>query len=225
MIHPDFPIQIIRTERKKTASITVIDGQVQAVVPKLLSEEKVSEIIRNRSPWIRHKLHLQSKIVRIKPKEYVSGECFSYLGKNYRLKLVPNGLNEVKLKEGYLVLGSSVAGPSPAGIRDSLIEWYRHHALKRLTEKTNRYSAILGVVPTSVGIKDFKSKWGTCSTRGEISYNWRVVIAPHRIVDYVVVHELVHLSHLDHSSTFWRQVSHIIPEYKEAPTGNVGCKR
>ena len=66
-----------------------------------------------------------------------------------------------------------------------------------------------------MGIKDFKSKWGTCSTRGDISYNWRVVIAPHRIVDYVVVHELAHLTHLDHSSIFWRQVAHLIPDYKE----------
>ena len=74
---------------------------------------------------------------------------------------------------------------------------------------------MLGVVPISVEIKEYKSKWVSCSATCEISYNWRIVIAPHRIVDYVIVHELVHLSHLDHSSTFWRQVSHIIHEYKE----------
>ena len=99
-VSSEFPIEVIRSNRTKTASIKVAEGQVQVIVPKRLSQIRVDELIRKKSPWIREKLRIQSEIVPVKPKEYVSGECFTYLGKNYRLKLSENGPVEVKLKAG-----------------------------------------------------------------------------------------------------------------------------
>ena len=98
-------------------------------------------------------------------------------------------------------------------VRNALVEWYEEHALERLTEKTNRYAGIMGVSPNSISVRDYKSRWGSCSSKGEISYNWRIIIAPHHIVDYVVVHELCHLKHLNHSPTYWRSVKTEIPDY------------
>ena len=84
----EFPIEVIRTNRIKTASIKVNEGQVQVIVPKRLSQKKIEELLLRKTSWIREKLRIQSQITPVKPKEYVSGECFSYLGKNYRLKLL-----------------------------------------------------------------------------------------------------------------------------------------
>ena len=209
----DLSIEVVRTKRRKTASITVIDGSVQAIVPDQLSNARVEKLIQKRTPWIRRKLREQSQAVSPKPKEYVSGESFTYLGRNYRLKILSGGYREVKLIGGYLEVDVS-KNSSENDIRNALVDWYEEHALDRLTEKSDRQAGILGVSPNSIAVRDYKSRWGSCSSKGDISFNWRIIIAPHHIVDYVVVHELCHLKHPNHSPAYWRSVKREIPDYE-----------
>jgi len=190
----------------------VIDGSVQAIVPDQLSDGRIEELIQKRTPWIRKKLREQSQIVTPKPKEYVSGESFTYLGRNYRLKVSRGTDRRVKLTGGYLEVGISKK-PRDGDIRSALVEWYEEHALERLTEKTNRYAGIMGVTPNSISVRDYKSRWGSCSSKGDISFNWRIIIAPHHIVDYVVVHELCHLKHPNHSPAYWKSVKREVSDY------------
>jgi predicted metal-dependent hydrolase len=98
----DLSIEVVRTKRRKTASIKVIDDAVQAIVPDDLSDVRVKELIQKRTPWIRRKLREQSQAVTPKPKEYVCSESFTYLGRNYRLKVLRGTDREVKLKGGFL---------------------------------------------------------------------------------------------------------------------------
>lgn len=133
-------------------------------------------------------------MIPFKPKEYVTGESFTYPGKNYRLKLTDQGSEQVKLIGGRFVLGANENLPDEQKdhfVRDELVPWYRVHAAQRLKEKTERYSRLIDAEPRCVSVKEYKTRWGSCSNKGEISYNWRIIIAPHRIVDYVVVHEIV----------------------------------
>jgi hypothetical protein len=88
-------------------------------------------------------------------------------------------------------------------------------AEEKMTEKTRRYAEILGVTPDAVAVRDYKSRWGSCSVKGEIKYNWKIIIAPNHIIDYVVVHELSHMRHPNHSRDFWRYVGRVIPDYRE----------
>ena len=154
----------------------------------------------------------------MKPKEYVSGESFAYLGKNYRLLLTQDNLGAVKLKNGRLVLGVDqklTIQEQESLVKDKLVKWYIYHAEQWLIDKTNRYAKMIGVHPQSVKVKSYKSRWGSCSAKDEVSYNWKIIIAPHHIVDYVVIHELCHILHHNHSSEFWKSVARIIPDYKE----------
>ena len=210
----DLSIEVVRTKRRKTASIKVIDGAVQAIVPDQLSDGRVEALIQKRTPWIRKRLREQLQIVTPKPKEYVSGESFTYLGRNYRLKVLTGTGKEVKLKGGYLEVRLPKK-PKNGDIRTALVEWYEQHALERLTEKTNRYAGIMGVKPNSISVRDYKARWGSCSSKGAISYNWRIIIAPHHVVDYVVVHELCHLKHPNHSPAYWKSVKREISDYEE----------
>ena len=91
--------------------------------------------------------------------------------------------------------------------------WYREKAINRLTEKIEKYSKRLGEKAQSVKVKDYKSRWGSCILPSTVSFNWRIVMAPHKIIDYVVVHELCHLKHHDHSEKFWSLVRRVIPKY------------
>lgn len=215
----DFPVEIIRTSRRKTASIEVVDGKVRAIVPTNLSEQRVIDLINTRKPLIRKKLRLHAAHQAVKPKEYVSGECITYLGKNYRLKLSSDGPDQVKLRGGYFELGVKsdlIIEKQQEFVKKQLIDWHRSHAEKRLSEKTRRYAKILNVKPNTVSVTEYKSRWGSCSTKGDVGYNWKIIIAPHNIIDYVVVHELCHLIEHNHSPAYWKCVERIMPNYRES---------
>ena len=214
----DFPVEIIRTERSKSASIEIEDDTVKVTVPKNLSDQRIEELIKNRTVWIRQKLKIQTETIRPKDKEYVNGETFSYLGRNYRLKCLSGGSGEARLTNGYLTvwLAENASGAALGGrVRQSLQQWYQARALEKLIEKTKRYAAILGVKPQSVDVKEYKARWGSCSSSGDVTYNWRIIMAPHHIVDYIVVHELCHLLEHNHGPKYWKHVEHIVPNYKE----------
>ena len=214
----DFPIEIIRTERSKSASIEIEDDTVKVTVPKNLSDQRIEELIKNRTVWIRQKLKIQTETIRPKDKEYVNGETFSYLGRNYHLKCLSGGSGGAKLTNGYLTvwLAKDASGAASGGcVRQSLQQWYQARALEKLKEKTKRYSAILGVSPQSVCVKEYKARWGSCSSRGDVTYNWRIIMAPHHIVDYIVVHELCHLLEHNHGPKYWKHVQNVVPNYKE----------
>ena len=212
----DFPFEIIRTDRVKSASIDVEDNLVKVTVPKNLSDERIEELIKGRILWIKQKLALQASAIVSKPKEYVDGEAFAYLGRNYRLKCANGTEESVKLRSGYLNVTTKNGKRNSEHIKAAIEQWYRTKALSRLVDKNKRYSAILKVEPTSINLKDYKAMWGSCSPKGVVSYNWRIILAPHKIVDYIVVHELCHLIEPNHSSKYWKQVRSVIPDYKNS---------
>ena len=213
-----FTAELIRTDRKKTATIQVENGLTSVIIPEGTTQEKLENLITKRTKWIKEKLYIQSQYSPVTPKEYVSGESFSYMGKNYRLKVVRAKNKSVKLINGRLTVALPEHQSTSQHIQLALIDWYRTLSEKRLQEKTARYAKLMGVTPSSVGIKSFKSRWGSCHVNGDIVFNWKIVMAPNRIVDYVVVHELCHLKHHDHSPKFWKAVEKVIPDYKD-------CKR
>lgn len=210
-----FTAAIIRTNRKKSSTVRVQEGKVSLIVPRHVSHQYVQELLTKKTPWIKKKLLLQRQGPRIRPKKYITGESISYLGKNYPLRLEAAASSWVKLIGGRFVVGSPQPF-QPDGIKVDLTDWFIAHAEARLTEKVEYYSRILDVSPSAVIIKTFKARWGSCSNRGKIQFNWKIIIAPNRIIDYVVVHELCHLRHLNHSPAFWHSVEQVIPDYRES---------
>lgn len=91
---------------------------------------------------------------------------------------------------------------------------YRDAARKYFTERVAYYHTLTGGRYTSITIRDQKTRWGSCSSRGTLSFNYRLIFAPPRVLDYVVVHELCHLTHMDHSKSFWDMVERIMPDYR-----------
>lgn len=217
-MHKNIAVNIIRTKGTRSATIVVECGQVLIRVPNSLPVSRVEKLIRSRSDWIREKLNIQSHIVIQRPKEMVSGESFSYLGRNYRLKMIRGESSEVKLKNGYLTLTHDknlTDVQRDNFVRQSLQSWYQFRALEKLREKVSRYEKLVGVQSKSVTVHDFKSRWGSCSISGDLRFNWRIIMAPNSIVDYVVVHELSHLLHHDHSEKFWKTIESLISEYRQ----------
>jgi len=213
----EFPINIVRTNRRKTISIGVAEGKVRVLVPKRISEKEISQIIDKKLPWIRDKIRAQSQIIPVKPTEYVTGSNFMYLGKNYKLKLITNGFEQVKLLNGCFVLGLNDCAKDNNQqniVREKLVDWYFRQSEKHLRKRTEFYGKILGVEPKKIQVKQYKSRWGSCSAKGDIGYNWTIIMAPNHVIDYIVVHELSHILEHNHSPAFWLRVEGIIPNYK-----------
>lgn len=217
--HPaEFPYEVKRTSRRKSATVKVEYGAVTVIIPDNLSEQRLQQIVHSKTPWIRKQLHKQAKYTPVKPKNYVSGESFTYLGRNYPLQLVENSIEPLQLIAGKFVLGipSGLAKARHSRfVKKALESWYRQRAEHHLLEKTQRLAIKVGVEPKSIAVKTYKSRWGSCSAQGDLSYNWKIIIADHRIVDYVVIHELCHIIHHNHSPAYWQLVGEHMPDYPE----------
>jgi predicted metal-dependent hydrolase len=209
-----YVVEVKRTQRSKTASLKVEEGQVIIVVPKDLSTERIEQVIADKHPWIMDKILAFQLSTPASDKQYVSGESFPYLGRNYRLKLVTGSYESLKLIHGRLQLTLQASPARTYFTRMALVDWYKRNAKRKFDEKVKRYAATVGVKPKSVSVKSFKSRWGSCSAEGDVEFNWVVVMAPNRVVDYIVIHELCHLLHHDHSSRFWKEVARVMPDYK-----------
>jgi len=213
--HSGFIAEVIRTPRTKSASIKVDEGAVSVVVPRDLPLERIQQLITDKKRWIKEKLYIHQQARPVSSKEFVSGEAFPYLGRNYRLKVERGSYQPAKLVKGSLIVTIPMGVDDPNIVRNAVVRWYRTRALERLKDKSKRWASIIGVTPKSVGIKTFKSRWGSCSADAEVLFNWRVVMTPNRVVDYVVVHELCHLVRHDHSRQFWKLVEKVMPDYAE----------
>ena len=209
-----FIAEVIRTSRRKTADIRVEEGAVSVIVPVSTSIEKIDQLLLAKRTWIKEKMALQREMAPVSSKQFVSGEAFPYLGRNYRLKVTPGSFAPVKLLQGRLVVQMPESDQQPYMIRNAIIRWYKRQAEQKIREKVKRYAPNVGVEPAGVNIKTFKSRWGSCTAKGELEFNWLIMLAPNRMVDYVVIHELCHLIHHDHSPDFWREVARVMPDYQ-----------
>ena len=210
-------VEVVRSIRR-TAALHIIGRDLQVRVPDHVGDERVAAFLKRKRPWIRSKVAEIQLLPPHRSKELVSGESFPYLGRNYRLKVQEGHQVGVCLSGGYL---RATIRPAEQGehqalrIQQYLQNWYRSTALERLQDKTNRYAQQIGVSPASVSVRNFKSRWGSCDKNGEVVFNWNIIKAPHSIVDYVVIHELCHLIHPNHSKDFWQLVGRHDASYPE----------
>ena len=212
---------VIRRKGRKTASITVApDNAVTIIVPDQLDDDAVAAIIRRKQAWIHHKIAFNNDVrFPHKPKEYISGEAFQYIGRNYRLKVLPGDTRGVELKAGRFcvcVPAGLTAEAHTARIAEELEGWYREHAATKLAQRSHLHAKRMGLEIGRVGIRDYRRQWGSCLQDGSIQFNWRVILAPLRIIDYVVIHELCHLVHRNHSPHYWRLLALYLPDYAES---------
>jgi len=214
----DFEYEVIRRPRRKTVGICVKPDQtVQVAIPKRFPLAKVDALVHGKADWIRRKLAQYRDIqAQYQPRQYVSGEIFTCLGRDYRLKVVEGAETLVNVRQKTLQVAVPHDFPPeqrPLSVAKELEVWFRAQAQRYLVERTAWHAARMQVAPASVGIKSYRSRWGSCHADGRIYFNWRIIMAPPSIVDYVVVHELCHLEHHNHSPDYWHLVESIMPEY------------
>jgi len=155
------------------------------------------------------------------PRKMVDGEKLFFLGTRYELKLkeergVSKEIVEINSDKICIYLPREIeAGKRAEQIRHRVKEWYCRMAARHIGARVEHYAAIMGVKPARVRVKNQKCRWGSCSSSGNLNFNWKLVMALPEVIDYVVVHELCHIKKMDHSKEFWRLVSEVLPEYRQ----------
>lgn len=204
--------QIERTKRRKTIGFEVKPGSiVRILVPETVHDSYIDKVIRNYTTWIYRKVEEANKILlNQRVREFVSGESFPFLGKDYRLKIIHKSNAPTCIQGGYLVVEISKDIEKyelQDIVKSRVLSFYKSQAQIKLQEIVERFSRKLGVKPSSFDIRDYKRSWGMCTKNKEIFINWRVIMAPISVINYVVVHELCHLVYPDHSKEFWSLVN------------------
>jgi predicted metal-dependent hydrolase len=209
--------EIIRSSRKTFAIVIRRDGTLIVRAPRRATLKQIHEIIERKVDWIREKrAFMLNNYPQAAPKEYVNGESFWYLGKVYPLELVPPA--STHLNTSYpLALGDHFYLSRTAHKKAGQVfeTWYRKQARKLLSQRLKECAAQYGFVLPNIRITSARTRWGSCSSSGYINFTWRLVMAPMDVIDYVVVHELVHLIVRGHSRAFWDKVKAIMPDYKQ----------
>jgi len=201
----------VTKSRRKTVSIFIErDGTVSARVPEQWATDKIEEAILSKQ-YLIHK-HLaeweqlnESRVMR----EYVSGQSFLYLGRNYALKLVDEPLDHVLLKNGRFLLGKAYQDNA----KELFVTFYKNKLRKKLPPLITRYQSQLNVKPNEVRVMELQNRWGSCSEQGNVNFHWKCAMAPYDVLTYIVVHELAHLLHPNHSPAFWNEVDKVLPRY------------
>jgi predicted metal-dependent hydrolase len=209
-------------ESRKDLSISVewLDG-VKVFVPKDFPENELNKILYNKATWILSKWReLQEITTAPPPKEFVSGEKLPYLGRFYRLKVDKTyaEVASLQFKQGKFYYSNPAQFDNEARVKNGIAlyrDWLKTHGEQKIQERVALYEKKMGVTPNKVEIKEQKFRWGTCTPAGNIYLNWRIVMAPLKIIDYLLVHEMAHLKYPNHSKDFWKVVHSILPDYEE----------
>jgi len=209
-----------RSKKRKTVSIFVdpIEG-VFLRAPIKPSLGLLSKLVRSKAVWILDKQHRINEILKgLAKREFVTGETFLYLGRQLRLKIIKS-----KSKQKINIIGSRFIanlnghfGKANRGnlARDMLIDWYKKHAREILVKRIEIYSRKLKISAPKIMLASQAKRWGSCSSNGQIRFNWHIVMAPVALIDYVVAHELCHLKYISHSESFWKLLGNIMPDYE-----------
>lgn len=191
-------------------------GTVSVVAPKGAKEAYVVKLVESKAKWIVRKLsEIKEMESRRCKRDYKDGETFMYLGADCQLQVVRDrsvAKPIVKLSQGRLRVETGLSDKEY--LRAVLESWYRQKAAENIKGRVGHFSKLIGVEPNVIRIKEQKKRWGSCSSRGSLNFNWRCVMAPMEVIDYIVVHELCHLVHMNHSSEYWALVGRIMPDYQ-----------
>lgn len=213
----DIVVEVIRTARRKTLSIEVGHHGVKARAPMRMRHALIVEFVVSKQDWIKH--HIEG-LPEPKPNlKLEAGASLLFNGEVLNLSITQGSSKSV-----YVTLDSIVVPikqshlPLERSVGNKLIRWYKSAAYEELERKVACYSNLMNIPNTkslSINVRDYKRRWGSCDSKGGLSFNWRIIQAPIEVLDYVVVHELAHCHEFNHSKRFWNIVSQQMPDWKE----------
>lgn len=214
-----------RSERAKNTRIVVKPGKIEVVAPLKVSERRIKAFVEAQQDWIRAAVkRIADKLEAVPdlaPAFYADGATVPFQGRQIPLQVKPTTAKTVRTQlHGdaafivYLPTGIAQQQSSEL-IRQGLTRWMKHQARQQTGILIEKHAQRFGLFPRSLRIKTQKSRWGSCGPHNDINLNWLLMLAPPSALEYVVVHELCHIKHKNHSQDFWQLVAEHLPDYQQ----------
>lgn len=200
--------QVVRSNRKSMA--LVIDNEANLIVraPLQIPESAIDEFVRKKRRWINEKKQQVAIFGEKHPPVVVeTGESLMYLGNTYAI--IKDTVETVQISGNELII------PNRYGLNE-IITWLKDEAFRFISERVSNYANIMGVTPGEINLSEAKARWGSCSTKNNLNFAWRLIMCPLSVIDYVVVHELSHITYKNHSFAFWARIKTVLPNYEDA---------
>ncbi|MDD4913734.1 MAG: SprT family zinc-dependent metalloprotease [Methylococcales bacterium] len=222
---PPLHYSLRRSSRAKTARIVVRVDKIEVVAPPHVSELKIKAFVDAQQDWIRSAVLRVAENARtipsLAPEFYTDGASIPYRGKRLPLQIMHTAKQTVQIRlqddNGFIVALPADLEPDYRSelIRTILIRWMKKQARLHMTRLIEHHAPRMGLFPRSLKIKTQKSRWGSCGPNNDINLNWLLMLAPPEAMEYVVVHELCHIRHKNHSADFWGLVAEHLPAYQQ----------
>lgn len=217
-----FDLVLRRSAKRRSMEIIVRAGEVRLMLPQFVSTNEGMAFVQLKREWILKTLAKQANHqAEVTKREYKEGGLFSYLGREYPLRIYFGKTAGVQLINNILYVSISTRfqradeKAKTGAIQKTLWAWYQEQALTILAEKVDVLCKKIKRPCKHVQLRRTKTKWGHCTHDGVLQFNWQIVCAPEAVIDYLVAHEVSHLVHHNHGVRFWRHVEKLYPEYKE----------
>jgi hypothetical protein len=211
------PYRLTRQKRKRIRILVAPDLTVSVFAPLRARDEQIHHVLLQKARWIIRKLDkIKSFHPLPAPKPYISGETFCFLGRQYRLKVETGEKRPAKLKGKFLHLSVPNKQDRKA-VKTAVDHWYRQRAEETFTRYLQKCSEVTerhGLPKASLTLRKMRTRWGSCSSKGRITINTNLIQAPVHCIEYVVMHELCHLKHHNHSPAFYKLLTQCMPDWQ-----------
>ena len=221
-------VHIVRSKRKTICMSLNKDGSVTVKAPlRYPSEKEIASFVEQKADWILNQRERQQEREDMKlVRRFETDYSFPFLGKERLVEMQSAKKTSITYQDEKIIIKTpafeslAVDYEAPenedkiAKLQNDLKKWYKKQAYAYVSKRVDYYKDIVGVTVTSVSIKSRKSQWGSCDSNGNLTFSWRLVMARPEAIDYVVIHELCHRKHMDHSRDFWNQVQKFMPDFK-----------
>ena len=201
-----------RTNRRRSIGLRIDDNGLTVNAPLRASEKWLHSVLQDKAKWVVEKLANWQTKKPVLPR-WLDGQPLSFIGETLTLRVVASLFAAMPQLHGRQLFVHVTDDVNEAVIEQMVMQWYQHQAESLFKQRIAHYAPLMNVAPSTVKLSSALTQWGSCTVRGSIRLNWRLIKMPLRLVDYVVVHELAHLVEMNHSAAFWRVVGNACPDY------------
>jgi predicted metal-dependent hydrolase len=183
------------------------------IIPRRYDLKKLPAFLSGNKLWIIRALNKYSSPLKPKAAPANPPNTIPYLGNYIEIKRDGGGLSPVRLEGKRLIVSSAMC--EQGLLAPALTDWYRHECARLLGEKVSRTGERLGLTYKRITLKEMRTRWGSCSVKANLNFNWKLVLMPEPVIDYVVIHELMHLKEMNHGKKYWALVEKECPDWRE----------
>ncbi len=203
---------LVRSPERRTLCIMIDrDARVCVRAPSAMPLDTIRRFVDSRRQWIETRRQaVRERLARTPVRNFTEGESFLFKGQPYPLRFTPDSPAPIVFDRAFIIHERY-----RRKARQMLVGWYEMKAEQMIGERVKVYADAFDIDYAGVKVRDTRSQWGSCTIDGRLSFSWRLVMCPTRIIDYVVAHELAHRRHMNHSQAFWLLVEKMRPDYKE----------